>query len=262
MYDLGPSGAKLFDQIEHLLNQTWCDVGEQVSLGRTLLEKELKRLALHQSDLAPALAKFRLASIEELHVAVALGDVGPSQVARALHDHAQAQLRSEIERALPGRPETIPKPARPSDGFTVEGIGNLLTQLARCCQPVAGDAIVGYLTRARGVSIHREGCVALQRLLARHPERLLPVEWGDNSGSSYSVDVLVRGFDRKGLLKDVANLIAQQGVHVLAVNTRSDSARGFVEMTFTLKVRDFDQLGQLLGRLNAVPGVDDAHRMG
>ncbi|MEO7477684.1 MAG: bifunctional (p)ppGpp synthetase/guanosine-3',5'-bis(diphosphate) 3'-pyrophosphohydrolase [Lysobacteraceae bacterium] len=227
--------------------------------GRDLLDKELKRLALHQTDLAPALAKFHLANIEELHVAVALGDVGPSQVARALHDHAQAQLRSELERVLP---DTKPKPARPSVGFTVEGIGNLLTQLARCCQPVAGDAIVGYLTRARGVTIHREGCVALQRLLARHPERLLPVEWGDNSGSSYSVDVLVRGFDRKGLLKDVANLIAQQGVHVLAVNTRADSARGFVEMTFTLKVRDFDQLGQLLGRLNAVPGVDDAHRLG
>ncbi len=230
--------------------------------GRELLEKELKRLALHQSDLAPALTKFHMASIDELHVAVALGDVSPSQVARALHDHAQAQLRSESERLSLVRPEARLRPARPSDRFVVEGVGNLLTQIARCCQPIAGDAIVGYLTRARGVSIHREGCAALQRLLAKNPERLLPVEWGESGGASYSVDVQVRGFDRKGLLKDLANLIAQHGVHVLAINSLADAASGLVEFTFTLKVRDFDQLGQLLGRLNAVPGVDDARRLG
>ncbi len=236
------------------------DRARNLQAGRELLDRELKRLALLQSDLAPALTKFHLASIDELHVAVALGDIGPSQVARALHDHAQAQLRGESARAQ--RVEPRLRPARPSDRFIVEGVGNLLTQLARCCQPVAGDAIAGYLTRARGVSIHREGCVALQRLLARHPERLLPVEWGERDGASYSVDVLVRGLDRKNLLKDLANLIAQQGVHVLAVNSRMDAVRGLVEMAFTLKVRDFDQLGQLLGRLNAVPGVDDVHRLG
>jgi GTP pyrophosphokinase len=240
------------------------DRARNLQAGRELLERELKRLALHQADLAPALAKFPLANVDELHVAVALGDIGPSQVARALHDHAQARLRSEAERATqaPLRSGAVRRPAKPSDRFVVEGVGNLLTQLARCCQPVAGDAIVGYLTRGRGVSVHRQGCAALERLLARNPERLLPVEWGDREGGSYSVDVTVRGYDRKGLLKDLANLIAQQGVHVLAVNSRVDNASGLAEMTFTLKVRDFDQLGQLLGRLNAVPGVDDVRRLG
>ena len=237
------------------------DRARNLQAGRELLERELKRLALHHSDLAPAFAKFHLPNIDELHVAVALGDVGPSQVARALHDHAQAQLRSETERALPLRTEAKLR-AKPSDGFVVEGVGNLLTQIARCCQPVAGDAIAGYLTRARGVSIHREGCGALQRLLAKHPERLLPVEWGDRGDGSYSVDVQVRGFDRKGLLKDLANLIAQQGAHVLAISSRVDAVRGLAEFALTLKVRDFDQLGQLLGRLNAVPGVDDVRRLG
>jgi GTP pyrophosphokinase len=238
------------------------DRARNLQAGRELLERELKRLALHQADLAPALTKFHLANVDELHVAVALGDIGPSQVARALHDHAQALLRKESERAPAQRVEAKQRPARPSDRFIVEGVGNLLTQLARCCQPVAGDAIVGYLTRGRGVSIHRQGCAALERLLARNPERLLPVEWGERDNASYSVDVQVRGLDRRGLLKDLANLIAQQGVHVLAVNSRIDSSRGLAEMTFTLKVRDFDQLEQLLGRLNAVPGVDDVRRLG
>jgi GTP pyrophosphokinase len=239
------------------------DRARNLQAGRELLEKELKRLALHQNDLAPVLAKFHLANVEELHIAVALGDIGPSQVARALHDHAQALLRSEAEKKMQAvRAESKARPARPSDRFVVEGVGNLLTQLARCCQPVAGDAIVGYLTRGRGVSIHRQGCAALERLLARNPERLLPVEWGDGGHSSYSVDVQVRGIDRKGLLKDLANLIAQHGVHVLAINSRVEEARGLAEVRFTLKVKDFDQLGQLLGRLNAVPGVDDARRLG
>ncbi len=239
------------------------DRARNLQAGRELLEKELKRLALHQHDLAPALARFHLTNMDELHIAVALGDVGPSQVARALHDHAQALLRSEAEKkAQAVRSEAKARPARPSDRFVVEGVGNLLTQIARCCQPVAGDAIIGYLTRGRGVSIHRQGCAALQRLVAGHAERLLPVEWGQGGHASYSVDVQVRGIDRKGLLKDVANLIAQHGVHVLAVNSRLEEARGLADIRFTLKVRDFDQLGQLLGRLNAVPGVDEARRLG
>ena len=88
------------------------------------------------------------------------------------------------------------------------------------------------------------------------------MEWGERGDASYSVDVQVRGFDRKGLLKDLANLIAQQGAHVLAMSSRIDAASGLAEFALTLKVRDFDQLGQLLGRLNAVPGVDDVRRLG
>ena len=232
------------------------DRARNLQAGRELLDKELKRLALHTSELAPVLQRFHLDSIEDLHVAIALGDVGPSQVARALHEHAQAQQR----KTPAARPEPRQRPARPSDRFVVEGVGNLLTQLARCCQPVAGDAIVGYLTRVRGVSIHRENCAALQRLVAAHPERELPVEWGERGAASYAVDVLIRAMDRTALLKDLSNLIAQHGVHVLAVNSRIDPARGLAELRFTLKVRDFEQLGQLLSRLHAVAGVHEARR--
>jgi GTP pyrophosphokinase len=237
------------------------DRARNLQAGRELLERELKRLALQSADLAPVLQRFHLDSIEDLHVAVALGDVGPSQVARALHEHAQAQQRKAPARPELGIAEVARRAARPSDRFIVEGVGNLMTQLARCCQPVAGDAIVGYLTRARGVSIHRENCAALQRLVATHPERELPVEWGERGAASYAVDVLIRGLDRTALLKDLSNLIAQHGVHVLAVNSRIDPARGLAELHFTLKVRDFEQLGQLLSRLHAVPGVHEARRM-
>ncbi|TXK62634.1 bifunctional (p)ppGpp synthetase/guanosine-3',5'-bis(diphosphate) 3'-pyrophosphohydrolase [Alkalisalibacterium limincola] len=230
--------------------------------GRELLEKELKRMALAQSDLSPALEKLRLSGVEELHLAIALGDVSPAQVARALHDAEQERHREEDVDAELQRAAARVRPPRPGAEFIVEGVGNLLTQLAKCCQPVAGDPIVGYLTRGRGLTVHRAGCASLQRLAARHPERVLSVEWGRSGGTSYGVDALVVGADRRWLLKDLTTLIAQSGVHVLSVNSSVDSSRSVVEIRFGLKVDDFEQLSGLLGKLVAVPGVYSAQRIG
>ncbi len=232
------------------------DHARNVQAGHDLLDRELKRMALHKHDLTPVLPRFRVQNVDELYLAVSLGDIGPSQVARVLHEC----LRGEDVRAA-SRPESRVKPPRPDQHFVVEGVGNLLTQLARCCQPVAGDAVVGYLTRTRGVSVHRHNCGAFARLAAQHPERVLPVEWGRQGRSSYSVDVRVRAVDRKALLKDLTNVIAQSGAHVLAVNSRLDEARAAAELRFTLKVNDFEQLGHLLARLAAVPGVGEAVRL-
>jgi GTP pyrophosphokinase len=233
------------------------DQARNLQAGRELLDKELKRLALHHADLMPVLAKLRLPRIEELHLAVALGDVSPSQVARALHEVAQ-QSSAEPDPARGAA--TLARPPKPARGFTVEGVGNLMVQLARCCQPVAGDTIVGYLTQGRGVSVHRENCQTLAGLTARHPERLLPVEWGRHGEQSYSVDVLVRAYDRKWLLKDLTNVIGAGNGHILALNSRVDGARGLAELRFTLKVSDYGQLGELVSRLAAVPGVSEVRR--
>ena len=233
-----------FHRIEHARN---------VQAGRELLERELRRLALGTAEIEAVLPRFRMARLEDLHVALALGDVSPSQVARALH-----------EQAAPPPAPARPAPAAPArnggQDLTIEGIGNVLTTLARCCQPVAGEPISGYLTRGRGVSIHRDGCAALQRLAARHPERIVPVEWGRRGARSYAVDVLVRAVDRKYLLKDLTNIIATGNAHVLGVNRRVDQSRGTAELRFALKVADFDQLGQLLTRMATVPGVNEARR--
>jgi GTP pyrophosphokinase len=232
------------------------DHARNVQAGRELLDKELKRLALHQHDLAPVLARMRLQKLDDLYVAVALGDIGPSQVGRALHELAQQPEAHDPAKSA----AQLAKPPKPARGFTVEGVGNLMVQLARCCQPVAGDAIVGYLTQGRGVSVHRENCRSLAGLAAGHPERLLPVEWGRAGEQSYSVDVLVRAFDRKWLLKDLTNIIGAGNAHILALNSRVDGARGLAELRFTLKVSDYGQLGELLSRLSAVPGVSEARR--
>ena len=231
------------------------DQARNLQAGKDLLDRELKRLALHQLDLSLASPKLRLQRVEEMYLAVALGDVSSSQVARALHEITSPKLEAEARPA----PTFSAKPPKPDRGFTIEGVGNLLTQLARCCQPVAGDVIVGYLTQGRGVSVHRQDCEEMQHLAARHPERVLPVEWGRKGAQSYQVDVVVRGFDRKWLLKDLTNVIGVANAHILGVNSRMDDASGRVELRL-LEGHDFQQLGDLLGKMSAVPGVNEARR--
>jgi GTP pyrophosphokinase len=231
------------------------DHDRNVSAGKEVLDKELKRVALHEADLASVPARFNLKSIDDLLVAVGIGEVSPGQVARALHEIAQPRTEKPEHSAEPPRA----KP-RDKDAIVIEGVGNLLTVIARCCQPVPGDAIVGYLTKGRGVSIHRSNCKSLQSLTLRDPDRVIQVEWGGRGGQAYEVDIFVRGYDRKGLLKDVSSAISAADAHVLAASTRLDRDHGLAEMNFAVRVSDFGQLTGLLNRVAALPNVIEARR--
>ncbi|WP_394540337.1 bifunctional (p)ppGpp synthetase/guanosine-3',5'-bis(diphosphate) 3'-pyrophosphohydrolase [Lysobacter enzymogenes] len=244
--------------------RTWfhkLDRSRNEAAGRELLDKELRRLGLLGAELAPVLERFSLASDGDLYVQVALGYLGPHQVGRAL-------LELERAAAAPAAPPpasaslmavSARKPAGKATDFTIEGVGNLLVQLARCCQPLPGEPIVGYLTRGRGVSVHRPGCAAFERLAAAQPQRVLPVEWG-RKGSSYEVDIEVLALDRKWLLKEVTNVIAQGNAHVLSIRSDVERNGSQVRLRFRLRVGDYGQLSNLLGKLSSLPGVEYAQR--
>lgn len=227
--------------------------------GKELLDKELRRLGLLGADLAPAREKLHQATDADLLVQVALGDLGAHQVGRVLLEHERAAAAPAPPVAA--TPSVAPPraPRRASD-FTVQGVGNLLVQLARCCQPVPGEPIAGYLTRGRGVSVHREGCATLERLAAAQPQRVLPVEWG-RSGSGYEVDVELLALDRKWLLKEVTNTIAQGNAHVGSIRSDVDRRGAYVRLNLRLRVVDYGQLSTLLGKLAALPGVEQARRI-
>ncbi|UNK49041.1 bifunctional (p)ppGpp synthetase/guanosine-3',5'-bis(diphosphate) 3'-pyrophosphohydrolase [Lysobacter sp. S4-A87] len=239
------------------------DRARNESAGKELLDKELRRLGLLGADLAPAREKFNLASDGEVYVQVALGDIGPHQVGRALLEHERAASAAAAAAATPGSTVATPPPPRRvprrSTDFTVEGVGNLLVQLARCCQPLPGEPIVGYLTRGRGVTVHRPGCAAFERLAATQPQRVLPVEWG-RAGSGYEVDIEVLALDRKWLLKEVTNLIAQGNAHVLSISSDVERNGARVRLRLRLRVGDYGQLSTLLGKLASLPGVEHAQR--
>lgn len=241
------------------------DRARNVQAGRELLEKELKRLGVHHAELAPMLKRFHAENVDELYIQVALGDTGPNQVGRALLETLNESRRPAT---LPAQANPQPAlrtprraPAVAKSRFTVQGVGNLLVQLAKCCQPVAGEPIAGYLTRGRGVSVHRADCAAFRRLAAANPQRVLQVEWGV-AGGGYEADVQILAIDRKWLLKDVTNLIAQEDAHVLDIHSETLRNSGRIRLRLRLKVSDYGQLSTLLGKLDALPGVEEARRSG
>ena len=230
-----------------------------LAVGRAMFERELKRLALPEVNLAKLPAHFHLKTQDELLVALALNEISAGQVARALQEAAQPLGSDE---AIAATTTARPPPTRDPGALSIEGIGNLLTTLARCCQPLPGDAVRGFITRGRGVSVHRADCASLARLARRDPDRVIEVSWGKAAAQAYEVDVELRGYDRKGLQKDVAGVISNAGTPILASSSRAIAKSGEVEMRYALRVRDFEQLSTLLARLLALPNVLEARRIG
>ncbi|RUL62377.1 bifunctional (p)ppGpp synthetase/guanosine-3',5'-bis(diphosphate) 3'-pyrophosphohydrolase [Dyella dinghuensis] len=226
-----------------------------LAAGRALFERELKRLAMPEADLIKLPALFNLQTHDELLIALALGEISPGQVSRVMQEAME-----------PPEPETAPVTARPTvfdhSAISIEGVGNLLTVLARCCQPLPGDPVRGFITRTRGVSVHRANCVSLARLARRDPDRVIEVSWGQAAAQAYEVNVQLNGYDRKGLQKDVVGVISNANIGIIASSSRLFAATGEVEMRYTLRVRDFEQLSALLDRLAALPNVVEARRIG
>ena len=226
-----------------------------LAVGRTLFERELKRLAMSDADQTKLPALFNLQTHDELLIALALGEISPGQVARVLQESQQAP-----------EPPSMPVTARPTvfdhSAISIEGVGNLLTVLARCCQPLPGDPVRGFITRTRGVSVHRANCVSLARLARRDPDRVIEVSWGQAAAQAYEVTIQLNGYDRKGLQKDVVGVISNANIGIIASSSRLFARSGEVEMRYTLRVRDFEQLSTLLDRLAALPNVVEVRRVG
>ncbi|MFC5582341.1 RelA/SpoT family protein [Rhodanobacter terrae] len=226
-----------------------------LAAGRSMFERELKRLGLSGADVTKLPAHFHLQTHDELLVSLALGELTPGQIARVVQEAAQPPATPPP--AVTARPATLDRSA-----LSIEGIGNLLTTLARCCQPLPGDPVRGFITKGRGVSVHRTDCGSLARLARRDPDRVIEVSWGSAASQAYEVDIELRGYDRKGLQKDVTSVISNAGTHIIVSASRLLAHTGEVEMRFTLRVRDFEQLSTLLGKLQALPNVIDVRRVG
>ena len=227
-----------------------------LAVGRSMFEREIKRLALPAAELAALPAHFHLQTHDELLIALALGEVHAGQITRVLQEAAQP---------APDEPPPLPTAPRTQhidqSALSIQGVGNLLTTLARCCQPLPGDAVRGFVTRGRGVSVHRADCAALARLARRDPARVIEVEWG-RAAQAYEVDIELLGYDRKGLQKDVTAVISNGNTQIVASSSRMYSGSGEVRMHFTLRVRDYEQLSALLGKLTGLPNVVQARRIG
>ncbi len=223
--------------------------------GRQIVERELQRLGVESVDLEAIARRFHRAGADDLYAAIGRGDVSPHQFAGALRVPG-------LEAVLPrGAAQRSGRQGRRAGDVTIAGVGNLLTQRAGCCLPMPGDAIRGYITQGRGISVHRSDCPELAARAAADPGRLVEVEWGDET-EVYPVDIRVLGLDRKGLLRDVTGLLADERVNVVRADTRTDPSSHRVRMDLRVEVRDSAQLSRILDKLCQVPSVLEARRAG
>jgi GTP pyrophosphokinase len=230
------------------------DLATNLAAGRLILEREARRLAVPDVMLERLPARLDRKGRDDLLVALALGEVSAVQLSRAMLE----------TRPVPGPAPSSRKPS-PAAGragdLTVEGVGNLLTMLARCCRPLPGDEVAGYVTRGRGVTVHRADCAALARLSARNPERVIEVRWQSAPDRAYEVAIVVRGYDRRELQRDITNVIANSGARIVASESHASRDLGEMTMQFTLRLRDFGELSALLAKLSALPNVTEARRL-
>lgn len=226
------------------------DLDTHIAEGRAQVERELHRLNLTNVNLDKLATRLKFAAQEDLYAALGRGDLGPGQLERAL----QEEFVPAPEKPL----ITLKRTKAGPSGVIIEGESNLLTQLAGCCKPAPPDAIVGYTTLGRGVTVHRADCPVIQTLPDDKKARVLHAEWGGQAGQTFEVDIEILAGDRANLLKDVAEALAQDKLNVVRVNT--ESRDGEARMQFTVVVRDISHLSRFLARATHIRGVSQARR--
>jgi len=246
--------ARARAKIQHWFKQQARD--QNIAEGQALLDREFKRLALLDLNFEELARKLRFNTLDDLYAAVGASDIGVGQVLNA----AQKQL-DDADPQQPLIPFKAKSPSKKKDSdFYIEGVGNLLTQIANCCNPVPGDAITGYITLGKGVSIHRQDCSNILQLQTDEPQRIIKVEWGNAPQSAYSVDLIIEAYDRYGLLRDITTLLDNERINISAMQTLSDKRKNTVDMLLTAEIRSFDELSRILTKLNQLPNIASARR--
>ncbi|BCO31105.1 GTP pyrophosphokinase [Thiohalobacter sp. COW1] len=238
-------------KVRHWFHQQ--DRDKNLAAGRAVLERELDRLGLDNMNWEELARRLRFDNVQDLLVAIGKGDIGSTQIVSAAND-----LFTREEEAIPlSRPSS-----RGEEGGDVRilGVGNLLTHMARCCHPVPQDPIVGYITRGRGVTIHRRDCPNVLRLYQHEHERLIEVSWGGSQQRVYPVDIQILAYDRSGLLRDITSVLATEKINVLGVNTVTDKHDHAARMKLSIEISDLEELSRVLTRIGQLPNVIEARR--
>ncbi|MFZ4661198.1 MAG: RelA/SpoT family protein [Caldilineaceae bacterium] len=268
----GPSRDWLNPDLEYVTTQrarskirTWLRKQgreENVQRGKQMLEKEMRRLSVTLT--AEAIAKlFNNDKIEDFYAAIGYGDINSQQIAQAIFNQERreqerlAALNGTLIQARISRSST----SKLGDGLMVQGVEGLLTQLGRCCTPVPGDPITGYVTKGRGVTIHRTTCPNVATCVRRgHNHRLIDVQWTTGSQEIYPVKIQISAYDRAGLMRDVASLVADEHINMLSVEALTGQKDNLALINATLEIEDVAQLMRILTKIDRLPNIVDVRR--
>ncbi|QEI05949.1 bifunctional (p)ppGpp synthetase/guanosine-3',5'-bis(diphosphate) 3'-pyrophosphohydrolase [Pigmentiphaga aceris] len=232
------------------------EMQQRISQGQTLVEKELQRLGKTAANLENLSGQLGFACPEDLYVAVSKEEFSVRQIENAFAAPVAEPEVTPESVARESRADSVARSGK--SGVLVVGVDSLLTQLAKCCRPAPPDDIQGFVTKGRGVSIHRADCPSMAALVERHPERVIDVTWGDTQDAVYPVDIFVQSGDRAGLLRDISDVFARLRINVVGVNTQSKQQ--VARMLFTAEVSNSQQLHKALLALREVAGVTEVSR--
>ena len=225
--------------------------------GKALCDREFKRHGI-KPDIAKVVAHFKLESADELYINVGRGDISVAQMASMLHEFDENQ---PAENSIPLQTVVRHKPLeKSSSSVSVLGVGNLLTTIANCCMPVPHDDIIGFITKDRGVSVHRTDCKNILHLREKDQLRLIEVEWGDTEAKYYPVNLVIHANDRHGLLSDITRTLSDDKINVIAVNTMSNKKDQTARMSVTIEIRDLQQLTRIMDKISLLRNVIDVRR--
>ena len=225
--------------------------------GRDVLDRELSRLNVRDVATDDIARQLKHKNTESLCIALGAGDLTSASIATALQHLRGADVPEKIRTRRPPK-----RKDNKTDSIAVSGVGDLLCNFARCCRPVPPEAIVGYITQGRGVSIHRQDCGNFLGLNQRHPERIIEVNWGRSDTATYPVDLRLRAHDRTGLLRDISTVLADEKASVTDLSSRTDKKTMQTVMDISVEIQDLPTLSTAMSRLEQLPNVLSVRRRG
>lgn len=234
------------------------DKDKNIVEGRNLLEQELGRLNIPWSEAEQAKDRFNMVTFEDLLAAIGGGDVRLNQVTNYIQSKQQKEHVQEIDPRLIQKPR---KQKKYQNGVVLQGVGNLMNQLAGCCNPIPGDEIAGYITQGRGVVIHRSDCEQFKIVMEDHPERYIEASWAEQYSGGYIAQLKIVANDRSGLLRDVTGILANEKINVTGMNTNSDVSKQIVKMDIKLEIYNVGAFNRVVTKINQLDEILEVKRV-
>jgi GTP pyrophosphokinase len=223
--------------------------------GKSIYDRVLSKYSIHAADLKGLMAHFKRKQSEQFYADIGRGLITSAQILGFL----QSEPESAQDPFKKIKKET--RTPTPQDEVSIHGVGNLMTQFARCCKPVPGDAIIGFITINSGISIHKRSCSNILSLPEQKLPRLIEVEWGHQRGSVYPVEVSMSAYQRTGLMQDISTILANLKINLLNINSSTNKAEQMVYTQLTMEIHSVDELVLIIDKLSQLPNVQDVRRI-
>ncbi|WP_395374282.1 RelA/SpoT family protein [Marinicella sp. W31] len=242
--------ARARAKVRHWFRENEFD--KNLLIGKEILEAELKKYALDKVVLDDLLKDFNLKEVDRLYTRIATGDLSVNQVIRRADLQVNPRNR-QIKKATAPKSEYKNQAVNTaSDQFLIEGIGSLKTTIASCCQPILGDAVSGFITRTRGISVHRSNCENLHHMINEEPSRLVHVTWGNTDEEWTSAKLMIEAYDQKNLLKELSSILAHNQANIESINTYDHDEPSLCIIELVIQVSDFDHLSSVVERISSM----------